>query len=326
MAIQGPEFDLKVPAYLHQRGSDDPAVWAAGYGHAGPRKEIGTLSRLLMATLRGLGFLTAVVVLTLVTQIGGAVLLGAWVLARIWRPRGRRSLATAGLFTALYAAASLWVVPPLAQLGGRVPLPCTLSADAPVRPQNPIYCVLNRHYATPQVGAMLTALAGDLSRRYPGLQVAYLDANFPFIDGFPLLPHRSHDDGRKVDLAFFYAGPAGRPSAAITPSPIGYWGFEQPRPGDPTPCAGDPRTWTLRWDMPWLQHLLPARDLHEGANRAMVLWLANSGTRFGVERLLLEPHLQRRWGVEGGLIRFQGCSAARHDDHLHVQIRAFVGR
>lgn len=38
----------------------------------------------------------------------------------------------------------------------------------------------------------------------PQIRISYLDANFPFKDGFPLLPHLSHDDGRKVDIAFMY--------------------------------------------------------------------------------------------------------------------------
>ena len=39
-------------------------------------------------------------------------------------------------------------------------------------------------------------------------------------------------------------------------------------------------------------------------------------------KILLEPHLAHRLGVEGRPnIRFQGCRAARHDDHIHVQIR-----
>ncbi len=277
--------------------------------------------RFTMAVAKALGVLLALILLTALTQFGGVVLILAWLGARIWRPRRRRLAATLALFGALYAIASILVVPPLAALGGRQPLPCTLSDEAPVRPHNLLYCALNRHYATPSVAEMLAALADDLSSRFPGIQVAYLDASFPFFEGFPLPPHLSHDDGRKVDLTFFYADAAGRPSAVITPSPIGYWGFEQPRTGDPRPCAGQDRLLTLRWDISWLQPLLPDRTLHLDANRAMIRWFAGAGLHFGVERLLLEPHLQQRLQTAGGVIRFQGCRAARHDDHVHVQIR-----
>ena len=52
-----------------------------------------------------------------------------------------------------------------------------------------------------------------------------LDGNFPFITGFPLLPHLSHDDGEKVDLAFYYADDTGYLRGA-TRAPIGYFAFE----------------------------------------------------------------------------------------------------
>lgn len=278
------------------------------------------MKRHAMAVLRAIGFLTTLTLLTALTQIGGVVLLVAWLVACLWRPRGKRGYATAGLFAALYTAASLWVVPPLATLGGRQALPCGLTEDGPVGPRSLFFCALNRHYATPRVGEVLAALADDLARSYPGIQVAYLDASFPFFDGFRMLPHRTHDDGRKVDLAFFYADGDGRPSAAVSPSPIGYWGYEQPRPGDPAPCSGDGQRWPARWDLTWLQTLLPDRTLHAEATAAMIRWLAGPGTQLGVQGLILEPHLQKRLGVEGGRVRFYGCRTARHDDHIHVSI------
>jgi hypothetical protein len=50
----------------------------------------------------------------------------------------------------------------------------------------------------------------------------------------------------------------------------------------------------------------------------MILWLK---ARPEVTRIFIEPHLADRLGVGGGKVRFQGCRAARHDDHLHVEIR-----
>ena len=263
----------------------------------------------------------AFILLTGLTQIGGVVLVAALLSARIIRPHGRRMIAAMTLFALTYAGVSLLVLPPLASLGGRQPLPCSVSHEAAVRPHSYLYCALNRHYASPRVAGLLTNLAGDLSRSFPGAQVVFLDAGFPLFDGFPLPPHLSHDDGRKIDLAFFYRDAEERPSAVITPSPIGYWGFEQPRAGDPTPCAARSDLLTLRWDMGWLQGWWPQRTLDIAANRAMIRWLSGNGRRHGVEKVLLEPHLQRRFDVEGSMVRFQGCRAARHDDHVHVQIR-----
>lgn len=59
---------------------------------------------------------------------------------------------------------------------------------------------------------MVTLLAGlsrEMAHTFPGTVTLYLDANFPFFDGFPLLPHLSHVDGRKRDIAYYYADSMG---------------------------------------------------------------------------------------------------------------------
>ena len=102
-----------------------------------------------------------------------------------------------------------------------------------------------------------------------------------------------------------------------TPSPIGYWGFSQPREGDPQPCAA--RAGLHRWNMTWLQPLLPATELDARHTAALVQALARSPA---VSRIFLEPHLRRRLALDHPKIRFQGCAAARHDDHIHVEFVA----
>jgi hypothetical protein len=37
-------------------------------------------------------------------------------------------------------------------------------------------------------------------------------------------------------------------------------------------------------------------------------------------RILLEPHLQVRFGLADGRVRFAGCEAPRHDDHFQVEM------
>lgn len=39
-----------------------------------------------------------------------------------------------------------------------------------------------------------------------------------------------------------------------------------------------------------------------------------------VMKIFVEPHLQRKLGAYDAKIRFQGCRAARHDDHIHFQL------
>jgi hypothetical protein len=169
---------------------------------------------------------------------------------------------------------------------------------------------------------MLEAMASGVARQYPGLVIAYLDAGFPFLDGFPLPPHLSHHDGRRIDLAYFYKDAAGTYVPLTTPSPLGYWGFEAPAAGEALPCDDKIRWLTFRWDMGWFQPFVHKDlSLDEERTAAMLRWLVESGPQHGVDKILLEPHMAKRLRVASPLIRFQGCRAARHDDHIHVDVR-----
>lgn len=224
----------------------------------------------------------AVVLLTLLTQIGGLVLLLVWGLSRLVLPRtvgaGPRAAINAFLFGVLYAAISILVVPPLAAVAGRVPLPCRAQPDRAFAAGSVLVCALNRHYVVPDLVVLLSELSREIDRTFPGTTTLFLDANFRFLNGFPLLPHLSHSDGRKWDLAFYYAAPDGRYLPATMRSPIGYWAFEQPAPGDSLPC-GAQSVLSLRWDLDVLQNKFPDRVLEPHRTRAALQWLLSDGLR-----------------------------------------------
>ena len=40
-----------------------------------------------------------------------------------------------------------------------------------------------------------------------------------------------------------------------------------------------------------------------------------------IKKIFLEPHLKQRLGLQKEKkIRFHGCRAVRHDDHIHIQL------
>lgn len=241
--------------------------------------------------------LVVLVLMTVFTQIGGV----AWVLAMWFR---RRLL----VFVASYTMLSLsvvWVAPTF----GREALSCLDRGSLQV--QSWIYCALNRNYVEPELKEILKDTAEEMDERFPGTITVVLDANFPFVDGFPLLPHLSHDDGEKVDLAFYYRDEQGY-LPGVTRSPVGYFAFED----GPTNCS---REWpTLRWNLGVLQTVWRDLELDEERNRVLLQSLARNSQ---VGKIFVEPHLVRTLSVEHANIRFQGCRAARHDDHIHVQLR-----
>jgi len=265
--------------------------------------------------------LLAFLALTLLTQIGGMAYLGALALGRHWRGRRRfRRLAVMAMFMVLYAGLSL-SASAIAPSFGRVPLPCHAKEDAELAVQSTLYCVLNRHYVTPELKQVVGDLAKHMAARFPGTRLNVLDANFPFFDGFPLLPHLSHSDGRKLDLAFFYKDRDSQAQIRETRSPIGYWAFEEPKSSVRGRCTGRSDILSLRWDMDWFQVFNQDYQLDERRTVAVLRWLVGEGAKRGVSKVFIEPHLAARLGVRSKFIRFQGCRAARHDDHIHFQIR-----
>lgn len=277
--------------------------------------------RLILLIGAGLIF----VVLTALTQLGGVIFLGslvvAWLLRRAGTRRTLAALAGAAFFLATVPLANLLVAPTLASLSGRVALPCRAGPQQAYAALSPIYCVLGRNYARPEVRTLLEAMTRDLSEDYPGLVVATLDIGFPVLDGFPLPPHLSHDDGRRIDLAYFYKDAAGHPAPLTAPSFLGYWGFEAPATPADAACTDKTRWLTFRWDMDWFQAFV-RQDLalDEERTAAMLRWLVEKGPEYGVGKILLEPHMVKRLAVASPMIRFQGCRAARHDDHIHVEV------
>ena len=261
----------------------------------------------------------AVVFLTLLTQVGGMAWIGTAVIAR--RLPGQR-LVMLSAFVAIYAGLSLAAVS-IAPVFGRVALPCIANGQSLLAMQSPVYCALNRHYVSKPMYDVANELAADMNRQFPGTLTQALDASFPFLDGFPLLPHLSHNDGNKLDIAFYYGDPStGQYIRGKTRSPIGYWGFEHPEPVAELPCAGRHDVLTGRWDMGWFQIFNSVVVLDRARTRAALEWLTaqDEGRKAGVTKVFIEPHLANSLGVKGDTLRFQGCRAARHDDHIHFQV------
>ena len=89
------------------------------------------------------------------------------------------------------------------------------------------FTLANRNYVKPDLNKSLQRISEDLNKKHKGIKLVYLDANFPFIDGFPLLPHLSHNDGKKIDVSLIYE----ETNKKITnkkPSVSGYGVFEEP--------------------------------------------------------------------------------------------------
>lgn len=257
--------------------------------------------------------------LTVVTQVGGVIYLLSWAIylmirkyftKRYWRVAVRLSL-----FVSLYLAIILFAMPPLARKYGRVPLPFTKTNH--VKPLTIWTALLNRNYVRPGLRTIVYSVAADMNKKYPGTVINYMDAGFPFRNGFPLLPHISHNDGKKLDVAFLYIDKVTGKQTSQTPSPIGYGGSEPPRPGEPNRAAVcDPQNWQYSFMFGWM----PLSDrlvFDQTRTQDMVNRFA---TDKDIGTLYIEPHLKTRLHLKSKKIRLHACYSVRHDDHVHVQL------
>lgn len=252
------------------------------------------------------------VLLTLITQIGGLVyILALWVSPKLKFNFKAKQLV---VFCLSYILITYLVIPPLAKIGGRVPI----QNDDQIQPVNYFTVLLNRNYVTAQLNESLKDLGDRMSQN--GLTLYYLDANFPFVTGFPLLPHLSHNDGKKVDLALVYEDQNGSWSEKHE-SNSGYGVFVEPK-------SGEVNTTKRCLSQGYLQYDFPKYLTLGKKNEA--LRFSVSGTKIlmrkilkmkGLQKVFVEPHLKQRMNLTDPRIRFQGCHAVRHDDHIHLQVK-----
>jgi hypothetical protein len=275
----------------------------------------------MQKTAKALKHLIIIGLLTLFTQTGGVIyLLCLPLFYRVNRIKnaGRiRFLLKSAAFLAIYLLINIFLVPPLAKWeSGRVPLPVFGNSD--LKPHQILYfAALNHHYVRPAVKASCERVAKQLAKQYPGTKLYYLDANFPFFDGYPLQPHYSHRNGITVDVALHWeAAKTGKPLDGA-PFPLAYGISATPLPGEvdmEDKCNNPYRSIEMR-----LTNYLVREEnyrLDEDITGEMIRLFLNEKS---VHKILLEPHLKTRLGLgKADKIRFQGCKAARHDDHIHV--------
>ena len=224
-----------------------------------------------------------------------------------------------GVYFCSYLIIIGFIVPPIAKNFGREPLP--VFDNKQIKPLNIITCLLNRHYVRPTLRKTLNQVASTLNQTYPNTVITYMDANFPFKNGYPLWPHLSHSDGKKVDLAFLYKHPkTGKPLHQTAKTWFGYGGSEIPKTGEYNVAQICEKQgywqYSLITDI-YPQWLKKDIKLDIARTRKMVQLFAQHPR---TQVLYIEPYLKQRWGTYHPKIAFHGCHAVRHDDHLHVSI------
>ena len=262
-----------------------------------------------MKLIKGLGYLLFIALLTVVTQVGGLVyLISLWSYKK-WKHR-------LVFFLLLYGLSTFIIVPWIAPYFGRVPI----VSNEQVQLHTWFTRLANRQYVIPELQEVLQQTAITMQQTDPEFELHVLDANFPFFDGFPLLPHLSHNDGKKVDISFAYTTSTGEHTNA-KPSRSGYGIFEGPMVGEYDQIASCKSQGYWQYDFPkYLTFGTSNSELVFASmtNKRLVRTLAKQAE---VQKIFIEPHLKTRLQLNHAKVRYHGCRAVRHDDHIHVQLR-----
>ncbi len=252
------------------------------------------------------------IILTLITQIGGIIYLISLIISKKWNKKLK--FKTLIIFICFYVFSTLLIVPFVAPIFGRE----KIRHSKKIKPTNYMTVLLNRNYGKPKLNNLLSETEKEL--KGTNIEIHYLDANFPFINNFPLLPHLSHNDGAKIDLSLIYETQKG----IITnkqKSVTGYGEFEDPKLTEYNQIEKCLKSGYFQYDYPkYLTFGKINKELRfskKGTKKLIKSILKNND----LGKLFIEPHLKNRMNLKNSKIRYHGCKAVRHDDHIHIQLK-----
>ncbi|WP_346882231.1 hypothetical protein [uncultured Algibacter sp.] len=251
-------------------------------------------------------------ILTVVTQIGGILYLVSLMVSKKWIRKLK--FKTLIIFIALYLFSTLLIVPLIAPIFGRE----KVKHSEKISPTNYMTVLLNRNYVRPKLNELLRKTAKNLKET--DIEIHYLDTNFPFINKFPLLPHLSHNDGKKIDISLIYETENGIITSGQK-SVSGYGVFEHPKPNEFDQSKKCIKNGYFQYDYPKYVTFGKINKDYVFSEKGTKILINNILKNKNLGKLFIEPHLKNRMNLNDSKIRYHGCRAVRHDDHIHVQLR-----
>ncbi|MEZ5003232.1 MAG: hypothetical protein R2730_09395 [Chitinophagales bacterium] len=261
-----------------------------------------------------------IALLTFITQVGGmfyALSVALYHLLRI-----KRTVLKGLLVIAVYLIGILFVIPPLAKMNNRVAMPVFKAKELHIGPHTLFTVLANRHYVRPELKQLLLQVAKEVNNQYPGVTLDYMDGSFPLLKQCRMLPHTKHDDGTKLDVGYIRRHSISGRYTNRYFSFFGYGFSEKPLRGEqnlPEQCAEQGK-----WQYNLIEQVVP--DQHwrklEFPVAENAFLLKSIVDHPDCRNVCIEPHLKDRLGFsDNAKVKFLGCWAVRHDDHMHVQLK-----
>lgn len=251
-------------------------------------------------------------ILTILTQIGGIVYLFSLFISKKWNRNLRCK--TIIVFIVFYLFTTLLIVPMIAPIFGRE----KVKHSNKISPTNHMTVLLNRNYVRPELNRLLEQTEKELIGS--NIEIHYLDANFPFLNKFPLLPHLSHNDGKKMDISLIYETNDGKITTKQK-SISGYGVFENPRKNEYNQIKKCLKSGYFQYNYPkylTFGEINSELVFSEKGTSTLIKSILKNNL---LGKLFIEPHLKTRLNLKDKRIRYHGCRAVRHDDHIHIQLK-----
>ena len=122
-------------------------------------------------------------------------------------------------------------------------------------------------------------------------------------------------------LAFCYKERKTNLSTNECPSFLGYGICEEPNADEINTAAFCSKNGY--WQYSFLTYLIPqsnkANFLFDVEKTKELVWLLSEQESIG--KIFIEPHLKERMQLSSKKIKFHGCQAVHHDDHIHIQLK-----
>ena len=126
---------------------------------------------------------------------------------------------------------------------------------------------------------------------------------------------------KKLDLAFFYIDSKTGKQSNSAPSFIGYGVNEEARNNERN--TSEFCSQKGYWQYSFMTSIIPQGNKEnykfDSVRTKDLVNLFAADESIG--KIFIEPHLKARMKLTSDKIRFHGCQAVRHDDHVHVQLK-----
>lgn len=216
----------------------------------------------------------------------------------------------------MYAIALLLLVPLLAGLVDRVPLPAHNSDY--IRPANYLTILFARNYVKSDLRETVIEVAGEFGNKHPEARVVYMDGGYALSRFIPMWPHKAHNSGASLDLAYIYEDPETNDILTSSPSWTGYGVYAYSKLSNTQKKCIEKNSSYSFTSIMGITFFKGAYEVNEKLSQELIRMFHKKKK---IDKILVEENLIRTLGLRKfRKVKYAGCESVRHDDHFHIEL------